>query len=72
MFYIKSSNEYWTGCSWSTRIETAREYDFEEGLDVIDKRFSKGIRKVRRHSGEPYYEPVPLLVTDQTGQKREI
>lgn len=61
MFYIKSLNEYWTGHSWTIRIDTAREYDLEEGRDVIDKRFHKGIRRVKRN-GEFYYEPVPLLV----------
>lgn len=64
MFYIKSHDSYWTGNSWTTRIETAKEYEFEEGIEIIDKRFSKGIRKVKRHSGEPYYEAVPLLVTE--------
>ena len=65
MFYIKSHGEYWTGNAWTTLIDTAREYDLEEGLEVIEKRFHKGIRKTKRN-GEFYWEDRPLLVTNQT------
>jgi len=61
MFYIRSGSEFWTGSSWTTRIDTAREYDLEEGRDVIEKRFHKGIRRTRRN-GEYYFLPIPLLI----------
>jgi len=68
MFYIRNQNEYWTGSSWTIRIDTAREYDLEEGKDVIDKRFHKGIRRMKRN-GEFYWKDRPLLVIHQTEQK---
>lgn len=70
MFYIKSLNEFWTGNSWTTRQEVAKEYEFDEGLDVIKRRFSRGIRKVKR-GGEMYFEPVPLLVRGNCRERTE-
>ena len=67
MFYIKSLNDYWTGHSWTTRIEIAREYDFIEGMEVIDRRFGKGVRKAKR-SGELYWIEKPEL-TDEDIRK---
>jgi len=42
-------------------METAKEYEFLEGMDVIDKRFHKGIRRAARN-GEYYWVDRPLLV----------
>jgi hypothetical protein len=70
VFYIKSSNEFWTGHSWTTQPEMAREYDFKAGLEVIEKRFSKGIRRAKRN-GEFFWLERPLLVTVEKGQRHE-
>ena len=72
MFYIKSSDSYWTGHSWTSRIEIAKEYDFTEGIKIIEKRFHSGIRRAKRN-GAFYWEPVPVLEqADARLQKEQI
>ncbi len=68
VFIRNVAGEYWTGAAWSNAINYmngppmfGKRYSPNGALAVIEKRFSKGVRKTDR-DGRIYYLGIPDIV----------